>query len=191
MSSSKQFQPYQWPNRYAEYGFCVALCMTQFLAEYLISGFALQLPLISEQQQSSKGDSQTSALWPASLLSLVMSAVLLICARLSDMFSGYWLFLFGAVWLSIWSFVPGFATSMVVLNCARAMQGLALACCKSIWMKDAPWLGDRAKIVATRGMAKAHHHHKVDCCTVAARKIAELGSFDHMALSIPPCDSIR
>jgi MFS family permease len=91
--------------------------MTQFLAEYLISGFALQLPLIS-QENPDLADSGTSALWPATLL---------IFARLADMFGGYWPFMFGLVWLTIWTLIPGLTDSAIVLNCSRAMQGLALA----------------------------------------------------------------
>lgn len=125
-STSSQTQPYRFRNIYTEVGFCFTLCMTQFLAEYLISGFALQLPLLS-QERPDLADSNTSALWPASLLSLVMSATLLIFARLSDMFGGYWPFMFGLVWLTLWTLVPGLTESAVVLNCARAMQGLALA----------------------------------------------------------------
>lgn len=56
-----------------------------------------------------------------------MSATLLIFARLADMFGGYWPFMFGLVWLAIWTLIPGLTTSAIVLNCARAMQGLALA----------------------------------------------------------------
>lgn len=121
-----QPQPYQFPNIYTEVGFCFTLCTTQFLAEYLISGFALQLPLISKENPGIQ-DSGTSALWPASLLSLVMSATLLIFARLSDMFGGYWPFMFGLVWLTIWTLIPGLNSSPTLLNCSRAMQGLALA----------------------------------------------------------------
>jgi len=122
----RQQQPYQFPNIYTEAGFCFTLCTTQFLAEYLISGFALQLPLIAKENPDIQ-DSGTSALWPASLLSLVMSATLLIFARLSDMFGGYWSFMFGLVWLTIWTLIPGLHNSPTLLNCARAMQGLALA----------------------------------------------------------------
>jgi MFS family permease len=100
--------------------------MTQFLAEYLISGFALQLPLIS-QENPDLANSGTSALWPASLLSLIMSATLVVFARLADMFGGYWPFMLGLVWLTIWTLIPGLTGSAIVLNCSRAMQGLALA----------------------------------------------------------------
>ena len=119
-------QAYRFNSIWSEVGFCFALCMTQFLAEYLISGFALQLPLLS-QRNPDFANQDTSVLWPASLLSLVMSAMLLIFARLSDMFGGYWFFLFGLAWLTIWTLIPGCTTSITVLNCARAMQGLALA----------------------------------------------------------------
>jgi MFS family permease len=61
------------------------------------------------------------------LLSLIMSATLLIFARLADMFGGYWPFMFGLVWLTIWTLIPGLTDSAIVLNCSRAMQGLALA----------------------------------------------------------------
>lgn len=56
-----------------------------------------------------------------------MSATLLIFARLSDMFGGYWPFMFGLIWLTFWTLIPGLTTSAITLSCARAMQGLALA----------------------------------------------------------------
>lgn len=118
-------QPYKFPHWTAESGFCLVLCMTQFLAEYLISGFALQLPVIAAKHDGE--DSDTGAIWPAALLSLIMSATLLVFARVSDMYGGYWPFLFGIVWLTIWTIVPGVTTSTIMLEVSRAMQGLALA----------------------------------------------------------------
>lgn len=109
----------------AEVGFCFTIAMTQFLAEYLISGFAIELPRIIARM--GVADSSMGTFWPASLLSLILSATLLIFARISDMFGGYIPFMFGVVWLSIWSLVAGFANVVVLLDVARAMQGLAIA----------------------------------------------------------------
>lgn len=109
----------------AEVGFCFTIAMTQFLAEYLISGFAIELPRIVTRL--GVANSSMGTFWPASLLSLILSATLLIFARISDMFGGYIPFMFGVIWLSIWSLIAGFANNIVLLDVARAMQGLAIA----------------------------------------------------------------
>lgn len=110
----------------AEVGFCFTIAMTQFLAEYLISGFALELPnLVSGYTQTEAGS--MSIFWPACLLSLTLSATLLVFARISDIHGGYAPFMFGVAWLAIWTLVPGFCTSVIMLDVSRAMQGLAIA----------------------------------------------------------------
>ena len=110
----------------AEVGFCFTIAMTQLLAEYLISGFAIELPkLLSDKLNLDPGS--MGLFWPASLLSLILSATLLIWARLSDMYGGYFIFMFGLAWLAIWTLVPGFYSTMIWLDISRAMQGLALA----------------------------------------------------------------
>ena len=109
-----------------EYGFCFTVAVMQLLAEYLITGFAIELPPLVGRH--SGDDSGTMGLfWPAAVLTLILSATLLIFARLSDMYGGYPCFMFGVLWLGIWTLVPGFTTSMMVLNISRAMQGLAIA----------------------------------------------------------------
>lgn len=110
----------------AEVGFTFTIAMTQFLAEYMISGFAIELPKIIERHQSTAAGSM-GMFWPASLLSLILSATLLIFARISDMYGGYFPFMFGVIWLGIWSLVAGFAGAGVLLDVSRAMQGLAIA----------------------------------------------------------------
>lgn len=106
-----------------EAGFCFTIAMTQFLAEYLISGFAMELPHLLVGSSTN----MTGIFWPASLLSLVLSAMLLIFARLSDMYGGYPCFMFGVTWLTIWTLLPGFLSNVIVLDVARAMQGMAIA----------------------------------------------------------------
>ena len=110
----------------AEIGFCFTIAMTQFLAEYLISGFAIELPnLLNHSLQVGPGS--MGLFWPASLLSLILSATLLIWARLSDMYSAYFTFMFGVAWLAIWTLIPGFCGQTIWLDISRAMQGLAIA----------------------------------------------------------------
>lgn len=112
----------------AEVGFCFTIAMTQFLTEYLISGFAIELSNLMSKSGQNGGQSQSMGIfWPASLLSLILSATLLIFARLSDMYGGYCAFMLGVAWLAVWTLIPGFFTSMIVLDVARAMQGLAIA----------------------------------------------------------------
>ena len=110
----------------AEVGFCFTIAMTQFLAEYLISGFAIELPNLLRSHVS-MGPSSMGMFWPASLLSLILSATLLFWARLSDLYSGYFIFMFGVAWLAIWTLIPGFCKSLIWIDVSRAMQGLAIA----------------------------------------------------------------
>lgn len=110
----------------AEVGFCFTIAMTQFLAEYLISGFAIELPRLLRNGVEIGGGSM-GIFWPASLLSLVLSATLFIFARLSDMYSGYFIFMFGVAWLAIWTLIPGFCRDILWLDISRAMQGVAIA----------------------------------------------------------------
>jgi MFS family permease len=110
----------------AEVGFCFTIAMTQLLAEYLISGFAIVLPNLFDAA-SSEGAGMTGLFWPAALLSLILSAFLLTFARVSDMYGGYGPFMFGLIWLTIWTLIPGFVSSSMLLNVSRANQGLAIA----------------------------------------------------------------
>ena len=109
-----------------EVGFCFTIAMTQFLAEYLITGFAIEVPRLVDRHGGA-GSGSMGLFWPASLLSLILSATLLIFARLSDMYGGYANFMLGVVWLAIWTLVPGFCNSAIMLDVSRAMQGLAIA----------------------------------------------------------------
>lgn len=108
-----------------EIGFCFTIAMTQFLMEYLISGFALILPGLVSSGSGASGS--TGMFWPAILLSLILSATLLIFARVSDMYGGYRPFMFGLIWLTIWTLIAGFVPRGVILDISRAMQGLAIA----------------------------------------------------------------
>lgn len=125
-------------HSFSEFGFCFTIAMTQFLAEYMISGFAIELPkIIARYPNITIGPGSMGNFWPASLLSLILSATLLVFARVSDMYGGYLPFMFGVIWLGVWSVIAGFASTgdlmdhdssgIILLDVARAMQGLAIA----------------------------------------------------------------
>ncbi|KAK0944133.1 hypothetical protein LTR29_004265 [Friedmanniomyces endolithicus] len=86
----------------AEIGFAFTMAATAFLGEYLLSGIAIALPELLYRNNLIR-------LGPA------------------DMYGGYGLFMAGLVWLGIWTLIPGFCTSELYLDVARAMQGLAIA----------------------------------------------------------------
>ncbi|KAK0860129.1 hypothetical protein LTS02_008679 [Friedmanniomyces endolithicus] len=112
----------------AEVGFAFTMAATAFLGEYLLSGIAIALPeLLYRNNLIRLGPGTLGILWPASLLSLILSATLLVFARLADMYGGYGLFMAGLIWLGVWTLIPGFCTSELILDVARAMQGLAIA----------------------------------------------------------------
>ncbi|KAK0855855.1 hypothetical protein LTR03_001607 [Friedmanniomyces endolithicus] len=104
------------------------MASTAFLGEYLLSGIAIALPdLLYRHNLIRLGPGTLGTLWPASLLSLILSATLLVFARLADMYGGYGLFMAGLIWLGVWTLIPGLCTSELILDVARAMQGLAIA----------------------------------------------------------------
>ncbi|KAK0357200.1 hypothetical protein LTR91_005027 [Friedmanniomyces endolithicus] len=112
----------------AEIGFAFTMASTAFLGEYLLSGIAIALPdLLYRHNLIRLGPGTLGTLWPASLLSLILSATLLVFARLADMYGGYGLFMAGLIWLGVWTLIPGLCTSELILDVARAMQGLAIA----------------------------------------------------------------
>lgn len=69
----------------------------------------------------------TSATWPASAFSLVISCFLLPFGRLSDMYGGKIMFVLGVGWLVVWSVVAGVAKNELMLDLARALAGLGPA----------------------------------------------------------------
>ncbi|KAK5162823.1 uncharacterized protein LTR77_011149 [Saxophila tyrrhenica] len=109
-----------------EFAFWLCIAMTSFLTEYLVSGFAMELPRLLEHGLRLE-DSSGATYWPGSLLTMTMSAGLLIFARVSDMYTGYLMFLGGIAWLTVWTLIPGFCHGLTMLNTSRAMQGVAIA----------------------------------------------------------------
>lgn len=93
------------------------------LQEYFVSGFNVLVPTVVEALDIPPA----SATWPASAFSLVISCFLLPMGRLSDMYGGKRLFVIGVGWLVICSIVAGVAQTELMLDLARALQGLGPA----------------------------------------------------------------
>ncbi|KAF2093767.1 MFS general substrate transporter, partial [Rhizodiscina lignyota] len=108
----------------SEIGFGFAMAMTQVLAEFMISGFGVILPSIAAELRSG---SSISPMWPTSILSLVLSALVLPFARLSDIYGGYPFFMVGLLFLIAFTGAAGFTTTEAQLDVFRAMQGIAIA----------------------------------------------------------------
>ena len=88
-----------------------------------MSGFNVILPTLIKELDIP----QTSAVWPASAFALVSAAFFLPFGRLSDMYGGYPVYLFGLAWFSLWSLIAGFSQNNLMLDFCRALQGLGPA----------------------------------------------------------------
>jgi MFS family permease len=110
-------------SSWTETGYVLSISMSQFLDEYLASGFFALIPtLIHDLDMSS-----TSVTWSAGVTSLVVSALLLTFGRLVDMWGGLPIFLGGIAWTFVWTLLIGWATDARTLIFCRAMQGLGAA----------------------------------------------------------------
>lgn len=81
------------------------------------------LPTISVELDIPKA----SQIWPSSVFSLVVGALLLPLGRLADKYGGFIVFNFGLIWFFIWTLVAGFSNNYTMLIAARALQGLGPA----------------------------------------------------------------
>jgi MFS family permease len=85
-----------------------------------VSGFTVILPGLIRSHMIP----ESSSIWPASMFSLAVASTTLVFGRLGDMYGGRRLYICGSIWLAIWSIVIGFVQNEVLLNLARAFQGI-------------------------------------------------------------------
>ena len=116
-------RPPLFKNIWSEIGFLFSICMSQILTEYFVSGFAVILPTLVEDLHIPS----SATVWPASAFSLVVASTLLVFGRLGDMYGGFSVYLFGLLWLVIWSIIAGFSQNPLMLDFSRALQGLGPA----------------------------------------------------------------
>jgi MFS family permease len=116
-------RPDEFQTVWSEIAFVFSITMSQLLTEFFVSGFTVILPTLIEELHIP----QASSVWPATAFSLVIASTLLVFGRLGDIWGGYPVFIWGLVWLLIWSLVAGFSINPLMLVFCRALQGLGAA----------------------------------------------------------------
>ncbi|KAL7629030.1 hypothetical protein AAE478_000548 [Parahypoxylon ruwenzoriense] len=116
-------RPEVFSNRLAEIGFCASVLGSTMMAEFLISGFNVLLPVLIEDT----GIDPSQKTWPTTVFSLVAGSLLLPFGRLTDMVGGSLVYLGGLIWLMIWSLVGGFSRTLPMVLATRALQGVGAA----------------------------------------------------------------
>ncbi|KAJ6014236.1 Major facilitator superfamily domain general substrate transporter [Penicillium herquei] len=109
----------------SEIAFCFSVVMSQILGEFFITGSNVITPTLVEELDIP----EASTIWPATALSLAVTATLLIFGRLTDMYGGYAVYNIGLMALTVSSVLAGISQSWLMLVIFRAFQGLALAAC--------------------------------------------------------------
>ncbi|PNS19736.1 hypothetical protein CAC42_7703 [Sphaceloma murrayae] len=113
-------RPAVFSNLFIEVSFVFAVVGSMMVSEYTISGFNIALPSIA----ISLDIPDSARTWPAAVPNLTTAVLLLPFARLTERYGGRNIFLFGHVWMMIWSIVCGFSRNYTMLIVCRAMQGL-------------------------------------------------------------------
>ena len=85
--------------------FVYSIIMSQFLAEYFVSGFAVLAPTLSATL-ALEGSQQV---WPVVAFSLATASTLLFFGRLGDRLDGFVVYSGGLAWLAVWSLIVGFS----------------------------------------------------------------------------------
>lgn len=116
-------RPEKLASIWKEIGFVFSITMAQVLTEYFVSGFVVLIPTVVEELNIPS----SATTWPASAFSLVISSFLLPFGRLADIYGGFPVYVAGCVWCAIWALVAGFAQNELMLDFARALQGLGPA----------------------------------------------------------------
>ncbi|KAI6904529.1 hypothetical protein KC334_g6593, partial [Hortaea werneckii] len=116
-------RPKVFRSRWHEVLFVFSISITQFLTEFFVSGFVVILPTLMSELDIP----QAASVWPATAFSLAIASTLLVFGRWGDMWGCYPVFLFGLVWLTVWSIIAGFSFNPLMLDLCRALQGLGAA----------------------------------------------------------------
>jgi MFS family permease len=116
-------RPEKFNSAWKEFGFVFSVTMSQLLTEYWVSGFVVLVPSVTKALDIPV----SSATWPASAFSLVVSSFLLPFGRLADIYGGFSVYLAGCAWTAVWALIGGFSQNELMLDFCRAIQGLGPA----------------------------------------------------------------
>lgn len=116
-------RPKKLAGFWIEIGFVFSIVFSQALNEFFISGVTVLVPELAEPLSIPP----ERVTWPVAAFSLVVSAFLLPFGRLADIYGGKWVYIIGLLWTMVWSVVVGFSQNEIMLDIARAFQGLGPA----------------------------------------------------------------
>ncbi|KAI1454363.1 membrane transporter [Annulohypoxylon moriforme] len=116
-------RPDVFANGWVEIGFCVSILGSAMVAEFLVSGFSVLLPVLIDDI----GIDPDQRTWPVTVFSLVTGSFLLPFGRLTDMLGGFPVYLGGLLWLMLWTIVGGFNRNLSMVLVTRALQGIGAA----------------------------------------------------------------
>lgn len=108
---------------FVEFGFVTSIVLSLMMSEYFTSGFNIIMPSLAP----AIGLPDSARTWPAAVPNLAAAAFLLPFARLCDQLGARQVFLYGHVWLLVWSGVNGFCSNYILIILCRAMQGIGFA----------------------------------------------------------------
>ncbi|POS77951.1 membrane transporter [Diaporthe helianthi] len=116
-------RPENFKTAFAEIMFCSSMLVSMLMSEYFVSGFNILLPTVSRELEIPLG----AQIWPSSVFSLIVGALLLPVGRIADIYGGFVVFTSGLAWFVVWSVIAGFSVNYEMLIAARALQGLGPA----------------------------------------------------------------
>ncbi|KAJ3152380.1 hypothetical protein HDU86_005909 [Geranomyces michiganensis] len=98
-------------------------CSANFLSIYAAGAITIALPTIATEFAIQESQLQ----WVISAYALTFAGCLLILGRLADIYGQKNLFIIGMLWFALWSIVCGFMRNIILLDVARALQGMGAA----------------------------------------------------------------
>lgn len=116
-------RPKIFKTLFNELGFVLTILFSLTMSEYFISGFNIILPSVSNELDIAEQERT----WPAAVINLTTSCLLMPFTRLADRYGAKWVFFAGHSWLAVWSLIGGFSQNPVMIIVSRALQGVGPA----------------------------------------------------------------
>jgi len=113
--------PSHFSSPFQEAIFIVVIGMSQLFSVGGLGNTAFSVQQISRALDAASNGQMS---WFLAAYSLCGGVSVLVTGRLGDHFGHKYVFLFGWVWMAVWSLVSGFAHDLVLFDFARAMTGV-------------------------------------------------------------------
>lgn len=120
-SGESAARPMHFSSSSQEIIFILVIGLSQLFSVGGLGNTAYSLQHIG-QTLNATSNGQTS--WFQAAYSLCSGVFVLITGRLGDHFGHKYMFMFGWIWMAIWSLINGFAHNIILFDIARAMTGV-------------------------------------------------------------------